>query len=164
MHLSIWVKTLIKDTHCSHLMGCSCKMDNWETARGCQTLNITRIYMIDNLGDTLECHIPNQGYLWLLADVYYMSECKKRRGKTTQFLMSPLWLVSSSAPGPVGRRKPRMFASAGEGAHPAVPQLPVPTSAWKLQAALWVRQPTGRSQLWPQHGDLCWTQEQLGRL
>lgn len=72
-------------------------------------------------------------------------------------------LVSTSALGPVGCWEPRMFAPAGEGAYPAVPPVPVPASARKLQAALWVWQPAGGSQLWPQHGDLCRTEEQLGR-
>lgn len=73
------------------------------------------------------------------------------------------FLVSTSALSPVGCWEPRMSAPAGEGAYPAVPPLPVPASARKLQAAVWVWQPAGGSQLWPQHGDLCRTQEQLGR-
>lgn len=68
----------------------------------------------------------------------------------------------SSAPGPVGRRRPGVLAAAGQGAHPAVPPLPVPASARELQAALRVRQPAGGPQLRPQHGDLRRAQEQLG--
>lgn len=73
-------------------------------------------------------------------------------------------LVSASALGPLGCWESWMSAPAGEGAHPAVPSLPVPASAWELQTALWVWQPAGRPQLRPQHGDLCWMQEQLGKL
>lgn len=72
-------------------------------------------------------------------------------------------VISTPAPGPVGCWEPWMFAPAGEGTHPAVSPLPVPASARELQAALWVRQPAGGSQLWPQHGDLCRAEEQLGR-
>lgn len=72
-------------------------------------------------------------------------------------------VISTPAPGPVGCWEPWMFAPAGEGTHPAVSPLPVPASARELQAALWVRQPAGGSQLWPQHGDLCRPEEQLGR-
>jgi len=71
--------------------------------------------------------------------------------------------ASPSALGPVGLGGSRMPAAAGEGAPPAVPPLPVPTAARKLQAALRVRQSAGGSQLRPQHGDLRRTQEQLGR-
>lgn len=78
------------------------------------------------------------------------------------FLFFPS-LMSSPALGPLGCWKPREFASAGEGAHPAVPSVPVPAPARELPAPVWVRQPAGRSQLRTEPGDLCWTEKQLGK-
>lgn len=67
-----------------------------------------------------------------------------------------------AALGSVGCWEPREFTPTGEGAHPAVPPLPVPASAGELQVAFRVRQPARRSKLQPQHGNLRWAQEQLG--
>lgn len=74
-------------------------------------------------------------------------------------LKSVCWCV---APGSLGRRRPRVPASAGKGAPAAVPPVPVPETKRQLTSAVRVRQPARGPRLQTQHGDLRWTQEQLG--